>query len=110
MLDSTSTSFLTTYPRKVSGRYLAHNGLTPRAKAQLARDILEGRAEVFAFTAKQAAILCRVSVPLIADTRKSPSDRLVEAWNRCSNDQRVEFAQRIGVGVVFDTAIAPALG
>ncbi len=111
MLDNTSPSFLTTaYPRRqITGRQIAHRRLTPQVRAKLALDIIEGRVEVTRFTVRQAAHLCRVSVPVVNAARKSPADRLVAAWNGATNAERVQFAQRIGVGVVFDTAIAPAL-
>jgi hypothetical protein len=39
----------------------------------------------------------------------NPAAALVRAWNECSNAERVEFANRVGVARVWDECIAPAL-
>ena len=110
MLDSTSRTFPTTQLRRLRGQYLAKNRLDARARARLAVDILDRRAELGDLTVKQVGWLCRVSVKTISVVRKSPSDRLVAAWNEASNSQRIEFAERVGVSKVWDEAILPALG
>ncbi len=108
MLDTTSTAFLTTR-LPVTGEYLAKNKLTARARARLAADILDRRAEISELTVTPVARLCRVSVPTINAARRSPSDKLVKAWNEAGKSDRVQFAHRVGIARVWDDAIAAAI-
>ena len=115
----------------IGGRHIAHGRRSPSQRGAVAAQLHIGEVALVDPTIKQAAGLLGVYVPYVAaalDTtvekraalasgaltipnllKSSPSDRLVSAWNNCTNDERVEFAQRIGVARVWDEAIAPAL-
>jgi hypothetical protein len=95
--------------RTVSGRYLAHNRLTARARARLADDIASKRSNVSDLTLRQAAKLCRVSVSSVKAARRSPADSLVAAWKPSNRAERLQFAHRVGVGEVWADAVEPAI-
>jgi hypothetical protein len=51
------------HPYKISGRFAAHNRLSKRGKAKLARDILDGRAQITDLThAGRKDLSCECSV------------------------------------------------
>jgi hypothetical protein len=109
-----------------------HTITCPHRRAFLGADLVLGRLHLVKPTTAQAARLCGVSTTYVRAARRiaycrpdlrsstenglhpliSPKRKLdlVEAWNAASNDERVAFAQRIGVARVFDECIAPALG
>jgi hypothetical protein len=116
---------------QLTGRNLAHGHRTPSQRAAVAADLVKGNAVLVQPTVKQAASLAGVCVPYteaalnatdaeraalrsgelqIAQLKPTPSEVLVTAWNAAANGERVRFAKRVGVGVIFDEAIAPALG
>jgi hypothetical protein len=71
-------------PREVTGRYLAHNRLTPVERAFLAADIVTGRAKVVDHTATQVMEMAGTNATYMAAASKlSPSEgKLVEAGVR----------------------------
>jgi hypothetical protein len=108
MLDYTDKPFTTSPPCLVTGQYLARNRLSKRDRAQLAAEILAGRARVGDLTTKQVAALCRVSLPYIAEAREGDrtAARLLHDWESADANQRVVFARRAGVERIFDTLVA----
>jgi len=111
MLDTTSHCPTIAPPRRViRGQFLAKNRLTNDARARLAREIFIGTVEVADLTVGQVARLCRVSRARMYRANRTPTDTLVAAWNAASKAHRIEFAQRVGVGVVWDDAVGPAVG
>ena len=94
----------TTAVRRVSGQFLAKNHLSKRARARLAADVLAGKAVITDFTVKQAAALCRVSTPYIAEARgRTPAaTRMLRDWNAADHEARVAFARAVGAERVFD--------
>jgi hypothetical protein len=105
-------SFTASPPRIIRGQFLCKNRWSKRARAQLAADILAGRAMVIDLTAKQLAGLCRVSLPYIAEAREPDraAARLLRDWEDADADQRVAFARRAGIELIFDTRPAIARG
>jgi hypothetical protein len=101
------------HPREVSGQFLARNRLSARDRARLAADIIGGQVTIRNLTYRQTARLCRVSEPYIAAVRRPPPsacDLLVQHWDAATGAERIEFARRVGVDRIFDTAIAPVIG
>ena len=94
--------------RWITGRYLAHNRLDARARAQLANDIVSGHVEIASLTVRQVSRLCRVSVPYINNVRnpRAPGS-LAEHFMRASPTERLECARAIGPALVWDRMIAP---
>ena len=41
--------------------------------------------------------------------RLAAAHRLIDSFKAASSADRVAFAQAVGVGVIFDTAVSPAL-
>jgi hypothetical protein len=107
MLNYTSKSFATSPPRTIRGQFLAKNRWSKRDRAQLAADILAGRAMVIDLTAKQLAGLCRVSLPYIAKAREPDraAARLLHDWEAADSEQRIAFARRAGVESLFDLLV-----
>ena len=114
MLDITSHATLpVSHPRQVSGQFLTKNKLSAKARARLAAEILDGRAELAKLTVAQVAGLCRVSVSSVGTVRsgkrrKSPDLRLLAIWGRATPQQRREFIQHAGPDNVW-TELAAAL-
>jgi transcriptional regulator with XRE-family HTH domain len=52
---------------------------------------------------------CDVSYLLGRRLKPSHCDLLVSNWQAASDAERIEFARRVGVDVLFDKAIAPAI-
>jgi hypothetical protein len=62
----------TSTPRRVvSGRYLAHGKLSPRERAELAADLIDGRAALGKLTAKQLITLCRANASYVHAARQA---------------------------------------
>ena len=103
----------TTGTRKITGQYLARNRLGKRARARLVNDIRGGRLEVTNLTVRQAAYLCRVSVPsytYYAKAIRKPSpapETLVELFRHSTPEQLLACARAVGPAVVWDKMIAP---
>jgi hypothetical protein len=116
----------------ITGRNVAHGRRTPSQRAAIAAEIVKGDIVLVEPTLKQAAELLDVSVPYIRTALSATSaertalaqgdllisqllnpscpDQLILTWNAATDSERVEFAQRIGVGRIWDEAIAPAIG
>jgi hypothetical protein len=103
------------HPRSVTGQYLAKNHLNARARAQLAADILGGRAEVADLTVAQITRLCRSNRIYVAEARdpgrayRRRQQRLARVFNSIEPDARAELCRTIGVERVW-TALAQAIG
>lgn len=95
--------------RCVSGQYVARNRLDARGRARLAANIVDERVTVRNLTVRQAARLCRVSVPLIADARRPPAkpETLAEHFAHSTPAERLECARIIGPAIIWDQMIAP---
>ena len=107
MLYRPPTTPTATTVRHITGQYLSKNRLCKRDRAKLAADILARRVVVIDLTAKQLAGLCRVSVPYVAEAREPDraAARLLRDWEAADSNQRVAFAKRAGVELIFDTLI-----
>jgi len=106
--------------RRVSGQYLARAHLTRKQKAELAAALIDGSAEIFPPTVKQAAMLVAVPVVEVTKARRNgkpkrdgssntPTETLAEHIARSSLAERIEAARAIGIDVVWDTMIAPVI-
>jgi hypothetical protein len=114
----------------ISGRAFAHRRRTASQRAGLAAQLVLGEGVLANPTVKQAASLLQVSRPYVQVALKattgqrenlvsgrltvsrlkpSPCDLLVRDWNAANDAERVEFARRVGVDQIFDTAIAPVI-
>jgi hypothetical protein len=102
--------------RRVSGRYLAHNRLNARGRAQLAADILAGRVQVdgATLTVGQAAKLARANRVYVDEARfpgrvKSHQLKVFTAlFEAIGPSARAEACREIGVERVWD-ALSRAL-
>src|SRR5262249_12654909 len=120
--------------RPVTGRYLAHNGLSAPRRAFLGVDILTGKALPTKLTKKQIAALVGVSVPylvaalrvaftrpdlrgscacglqplLTAVPRPGRAERLASMWAKASADERCAFIKMVGVDAMFDLTVEAA--
>jgi hypothetical protein len=111
MLYRPPTTPTATTIRRVTGQFLAKNRLSKRARAQLAADILAGKAVITDYTIKQLAVLCRVSVPYVTEARNRArrpdyATRLTRAWRVADSDQRIQFIRRADPERVFDALTA----
>jgi hypothetical protein len=90
MLNYSPKSFPASPDRVVTGQFLAKNRLSKRARAQLAADILAGRAMVVDLTIKQVSVLCRASLHHIAEAREPDraAVRLLCDWEAADSNQR----------------------
>jgi hypothetical protein len=107
MLSYNAKSFAASPPRTIRGQFLAKNRWSKRARAQLAADILAGRTVITDLTIGQVSLICRVSRPYIAAARKPDraAARLLRDWEAADCNQRVAFARRAGVEMIFDTLV-----
>jgi hypothetical protein len=120
--------------RPVTGRFLAHNGLSAPRRAFLGVDVLTGKVQPTKLTKKQVAALVGVSVPylvaalrvafarpdlrgscacglvplLTAVPRSGRAERLASMWATASADERHTFIKMVGVDSMFDTTIEAA--
>jgi hypothetical protein len=96
-------------PTRVTGQYLAKNRLNARDRARLAAGIIDGQLTLQNLTIGQAAKLCRVCVPYIADVRRPPPapESLAEHFARATPAEWLEAARAVGVVTVWDRMIAP---
>jgi hypothetical protein len=95
----------------LTGRYLAKNQLSKRARALLAADLLTGKAVMIRPCIKQVAALCRVplaSIPRPLNGRR-PKPTLADMLAGASPHERAEAAARLGPAEVWDTMISPLL-
>ena len=108
MLNYSGKSFTTSPPRIVTGQFLSKNRLAKRNRAQLAADILAGRAVITDLTIKQVSVVCRASLHHIAEAREPDraAARLLRDWEAADSNQRIAFARRAGVEMIFDTLVA----
>jgi hypothetical protein len=97
--------------RRITRRYLAHNKLNARARAQLARDIIAGRVELAGLMTRQAACLCRVCTQYVRDDRPphTTSETLAAHFSRSSLDERIELVRTAGVDTIWDQLVEPFL-
>ena len=57
--------------RVYTGEFLAKNRAGAHARARIAADLIDGRADLGKLTAKQIVALCRASAPYVAAARKA---------------------------------------
>jgi uncharacterized membrane protein len=100
-------------PRRVTGQFLARCSLPKWARAQLAANIIDGKAVVTNLTDKQIAALCGISVGYAYAVRNGkkpkPKPTLADRLASASPSERAEAAARLGPVVVWDTMISPLL-
>jgi hypothetical protein len=106
----TTTTPTATAVRRVTGQFLAKNRLSKRARAQLAADVLAGKAVITDFTIRQLSTVCRVSPLYIAEARNKArrpdyATRLARAWQVADSDQRIQFIRRAGPERIFDATV-----
>jgi hypothetical protein len=108
MLSYNAKCFTASPPRAIRGQFLARNRLSKRARAQLAADVLAGRAVISDLTVGQVSLLCRVSRPYVTQAREPDraAARLLHHWKAADADQRVAVARRAGVEMIFDTLVS----
>src|SRR5262249_52050175 len=112
--------------KTVTGQFVARAGLHRQTRARWAAAASLGSAVVFPLTVKQAAALFGVPVLAVTEARKRHSngkrhrsgkgngkpageaESLAAHIARSSPAERVEAAQAIGLGVIWDTMISPA--
>jgi hypothetical protein len=110
----TATAVPITTPITVRGRYLAHNRLDARDRAQLAADIIAGRIAIDgnSLTIGQIIALCRASDRYVDEARfpdranRVRRRNLATAFNEIDFDQRVELCRVIGAERVWDALAA----
>jgi hypothetical protein len=107
MLDISTT--LSNVQPVIGGRYLSHNRLKPRDRARLAAAIANGEVKVEDLTVRQAALLCRVSVPLVTDARRPQAETLAQHFTRSTAEERIEFARSAGIDLIWDELIQPLI-
>jgi len=107
MLNYPSKSFPASPPRIIKGQFLCKNRWSKRDRAQLAADLLAGRAMVADLTVGQVALLCRVSRPYVNEAREPDraAARLLRDWKAADANQRIAFARRAGVEMLFDVLV-----
>jgi ATP-dependent helicase YprA (DUF1998 family) len=90
-------------------RVVPRRYLKPRVRVRLAGDIVRDHPDL---TAPQVARALGVDVKAVhARTfRAFPGDRLIAAWQAAGPLDRARFAERVGVGRLWDECIEPALG
>jgi hypothetical protein len=103
-------------PCIITGRYLAHNKLGPRARARLVKDILDGRAviDTGTLTIRQLVKLCRAN-SVYANEARFPErvkhrqqKKLEQIFNAIGPDARAEACRTIGIEAVW-SALSAAL-
>jgi len=105
--------------RRVSGRSLAHAHLNRRQRAKLAAALVDGSAEIFPPTVKQAAMLAAVPVVAVTQARrgngngrsklKHNGETLAEHIARSSPAERIEAARAVGIDTLWDSMISPVI-
>jgi hypothetical protein len=117
--------------RRVSGRSLAHAHLNRRQRAKLAAALVDGSAEIFPPTVKQAAMLADVPVVAVTQVRRTNGnghadananasgsgpdqpgyydETLAQHILRSSLAERIEAVRVVGVDVVWDTMVSPVV-
>jgi hypothetical protein len=126
----TKVSHNTSATHRIAGRGLAHLKRNAVERAFMGADLVRGDVVLSKPTIKQAAELLKVSPayvqatiktdiyrrlsvlqgcePLIRSKAKKP-ETLAERFARATPAERVAAARQVGVGVVFDTMVVPAL-
>lgn len=100
--------------RQIRGRYLAHVQLDARGRAQLAADIIAGKAVIDgkSLTIKQIVELCRTNKKYLAEARRPEAvkhirrQKLAQAFNKIDFDSRVELCRTIGAERVWNALSA----
>jgi hypothetical protein len=107
--------------RRVRGQYLARAHLSRKQRAEIAADLVEGRAEIAPLTVRQAATLAAVPVVEVSKVRrtngnghgngkpKHNGETLAEHIARSSPAERIAAARAIGVSLIWDTMIDPVI-
>jgi hypothetical protein len=97
--------------RVITGQYLAKNRLSDRARARLAADLLDGRADLGPLTAKQVVALCRAKQARV-DAARDPDRqnrlrqlKLQRTWESSDPDHRAEVFRVIGIENVWKTLL-----
>lgn len=100
--------------RRVTGRFLAHNRLDARGRAELARDVVAGKAEIDTSTLTVAQItkLCRTN-KIYLDAIRFPDrvkhrqqKKLAAIFDAIGPDARAEACRTIGVERVWKALTA----
>ena len=102
--------------RQITGRYLAHNKLDARGRANLARDICAGQLEIdiSTLTIGQITKLCRASRTCVTEARnpeirkRRQLKKLAAIFDAIGPSARAEACREIGIERVW-TALAAAL-
>ena len=100
--------------RQIRGRYLAHVQLDARGRAQLAADIIAGKAVIDgkSLTIKQIVELCRTNKKYLDEARRPDAvkrirrQKLAQAFNKIDFDSRVELCRTIGAERVWNALSA----
>jgi hypothetical protein len=86
--------------------------LSPRARAELARDLVIGRVQLKNLTRDQAAHIAGVSLPLVHDAvrgQRSPRltpDSIASWWRSAPHNERVELVRNFGPADTWDALSA----
>jgi hypothetical protein len=118
MVDIISTPSISSQPHTISGIFLAKNRRSPRARAWLAAELLDGEAVLVEPTVSQIALICRTSPTTIKRFRNGHNGHngnhkplvvvLAKAWSQASPEQRLAFVKNIGTEPLW-TALTAAL-
>jgi hypothetical protein len=102
-----ATTVVTVPVRRITGAYLARNRLTPRDRAAIAADVVDGRTEIVALTVRQIITLCKANKVYVSEARFPEKAKLVRrqrlaaAFNKLDFDSRVELCRAIGAENVW---------
>lgn len=112
-MDYNSTTALTTSPREIRGDFLARIRRSPRARAWLATELLDGEAILIEPTVGQVASLCRTSPTTIRracnghGSNPKPVDAvLIKAWARASHEEQAQFVRKVGAEALWTAIVA----
>jgi hypothetical protein len=103
-----------TRPRQITGRYLAHNKLDARGRAELVRDIGAGQLEIntSTLTISQLTKLCRASRTYVIEARnpeirkRRQLKKLAAIFDAIGPSARAEACREIGVERVWSALTA----